>query len=145
MQRRSAVRLLAKNMKLTDHRGILQYVSEFREKTIVLALDGAIVTDDNFATLLLDMALLWSLNIRVIVVQGASAKIKALADRADDSLGSCGMRSCSCRLPSRPFAAAWRPQKGRPPTPRPLEEPPRQRWSRIYFGSPYVNARLTAS
>jgi amino-acid N-acetyltransferase len=69
-------------MKLTDLRGILQYVPEFREKTIVLAIDGAIVTDDNFATLLLDVALLWSLNIRVIVVHGASAQIKALADQA---------------------------------------------------------------
>src|SRR5215470_16219611 len=68
-------------MKLTDLRGILQYVPEFREKTIVLAIDGAIVTDDNFATLLLDVALLWSLNIRVIVVHGASAQIKALADQ----------------------------------------------------------------
>src|SRR5215475_10173802 len=69
-------------MKLTDLRGILQYVPEFRERTIVLAIDGAIVTDDNFATLLLDVALLWSLNIRVIVVHGASAQIKALADQA---------------------------------------------------------------
>lgn len=70
------------DMKLTDLRGILQYVPEFREKTIVLAIDGAIVTDDNFATLLLDVALLWSLNIRVVVVHGASAQIKALADQA---------------------------------------------------------------
>src|SRR5215471_14322553 len=67
-------------MKLTDLRGILQYVPEFREKTIVLAIDGAIVTDDNFATLLLDVGLLWSLNIRVVLVHGASAQIRALAE-----------------------------------------------------------------
>jgi len=43
-------------------------------------LDGAIVTDENFATLLLDVAVLWSLNIRVVLVHGASAQIKALAE-----------------------------------------------------------------
>ncbi|MGB7218572.1 MAG: amino-acid N-acetyltransferase [Vicinamibacterales bacterium] len=67
-------------MKLTDLRGILQYVPQFREKTFILAVDGAIVTDDNFATLLLDVALLWSLNIRVVLVHGASAQIRALAE-----------------------------------------------------------------
>ena len=67
-------------MKLTDLRGILQYIPQFRDKTFILAIDGDIVTDDNFATLLLDVALLWSLNIRVVLVHGASAQIKALAD-----------------------------------------------------------------
>ena len=36
-------------MKPTDLRGILQYIPQFREKTFVLAIDGAIVTDENFA------------------------------------------------------------------------------------------------
>ena len=67
-------------MKLTDLRGILQYIPQFREKTFVLAVDGAIVTDENFATLLLDVAVLRSLNIRVVLVHGASAQIKALAE-----------------------------------------------------------------
>ena len=68
-------------MKPTDLRGILQYIPQFREKTFVLALDGAIVTDENFATLLLDVAVLRSLNIRVVLVHGASAQIKALAEK----------------------------------------------------------------
>lgn len=68
-------------MKLTDLRGILQYVPQFREKTFVLAIDGAIVADDNFAALMLDVALLWSLNIRVVLVHGASAEIRRLAER----------------------------------------------------------------
>ncbi len=67
-------------MKLTDLRGILQYIPQFREKTFILAIDGAIVTDENFATLLLDVAVLRSLNIRVVLVHGASAQIKSLAD-----------------------------------------------------------------
>jgi amino-acid N-acetyltransferase len=68
-------------MKPTDLRGILQYIPQFREKTFVLALDGVIVTDENFATLLLDVAVLRSLNIRVVLVHGASAQIKALAEK----------------------------------------------------------------
>jgi amino-acid N-acetyltransferase len=68
-------------VKPTDLRGILQYIPQFREKTFVLALDGAIVTDENFATLLLDVAVLRSLNIRVVLVHGASAQIKALAEK----------------------------------------------------------------
>ena len=68
-------------MKPTDLRGILQYIPQFREKTFVLAIDGAIVTDENFATLLLDVAVLRSLNIRVVLVHGASAQIKLLAEK----------------------------------------------------------------
>jgi amino-acid N-acetyltransferase len=67
-------------VKPTDLRGILQYIPQFREKTFVLAIDGAIVTDENFATLLLDVAVLRSLNIRVVLVHGASAQIRLLAD-----------------------------------------------------------------
>jgi amino-acid N-acetyltransferase len=67
-------------MKLTDLRGILQYIPQFREKTFILAIDGAIVTDENFATLLLDVAVLRSLNIRVVLVHGASAQIKLLGE-----------------------------------------------------------------
>ncbi|MEI7807468.1 MAG: amino-acid N-acetyltransferase [Verrucomicrobiota bacterium] len=76
-------------MKPTDLRGILQYIPQFREKTFVLAIDGAIVTDENFATLLLDVAVLRSLNIRVVLVHGASAQIKALADKQGIKPSNC--------------------------------------------------------
>lgn len=66
-------------MKPTDLRGILQYVPQFRDKVFVLALDGGIVARERLATLLLDVAVLWSLNIRVIIVHGAAAQIAALA------------------------------------------------------------------
>ena len=68
-------------MKLADLRGILQYIPQFREKTFVIAVDGVIVTDENFANILLDVAVLRSLNIRVVLVHGAAAQIKALADK----------------------------------------------------------------
>lgn len=66
-------------MKPTDLRGILRYIPRFREKTFVVAVDGAVVTDDNFSNLLLDLAVLRSLNIRIVLVHGASAQIAALA------------------------------------------------------------------
>ena len=68
-------------MKPTDLRGILQYIPRFREKTFVVSIDGAIVTDENFANILLDVAVLRSLNIRVALVHGASAQIKVLAEQ----------------------------------------------------------------
>jgi amino-acid N-acetyltransferase len=66
-------------VKLTDLRGILRYVPQFREKTFVIGLDGAIVTDENFSNILMDIAVLRSLNIRVALVHGASAQIRVLA------------------------------------------------------------------
>lgn len=68
-------------MKLTDLRGILQYIPQFREKTFIIAVDGVIVTDDNFANILLDVAVLRSLNIRVVLAHGTAAQIKALAEK----------------------------------------------------------------
>ena len=65
-------------MKPTDLRGILRYIPRFREKVFVVALDGAVVTDDNFPNLLLDLAVLRSLNIRIVLVHGAAAQIQAL-------------------------------------------------------------------
>lgn len=67
-------------MKLTDLRGILQYIPSFREKVFIISVDGAIVTDENFANILLDVAVLRSLSIRVVLVHGAAAQIKAMAE-----------------------------------------------------------------
>jgi amino-acid N-acetyltransferase len=66
-------------VKPTDLRGILRYIPRFREKTFIIAIDGAVVTDENFANILLDLAVLRSLNIRVVIVHGASALIETLA------------------------------------------------------------------
>jgi amino-acid N-acetyltransferase len=66
-------------VKPTDLRGILQYIPRFRERIFVISIDGAIVTDENFANILLDVAVLRSLNIRVVLIHGAAAQIQALA------------------------------------------------------------------
>src|SRR4051812_21366665 len=65
--------------RLTDLREILRYVPHFRDKVFVIALDGAIVADDNFANLLLDIAVLRSLRIGVVLVHGAGWQIERLA------------------------------------------------------------------
>lgn len=66
-------------MKPTDLRGILHYIPHYRDRTFILAVDGAIVADENFANILLDVAVLRSLNIRVVLVHGAAAQIAQLA------------------------------------------------------------------
>ena len=67
-------------LRLTDLREILRYVPRFRERVFVIAIDGAIVDDDNFRNLLLDIALLRSLNIHVALVHGAAHQIRRLAE-----------------------------------------------------------------
>ena len=69
-------------MKLTDLRSILQYIPQFRERTFVISVDGAIVTHESFGNILMDIAVLRSLNIRVVLVHGASAQIKETASWA---------------------------------------------------------------
>lgn len=65
--------------RLTDLREILRYVPQYRDKTFVIALDGAIVEDQNIRNLLLDIALLRSLRIGVALVHGAGLQIDRLA------------------------------------------------------------------
>jgi amino-acid N-acetyltransferase len=70
-------------VKPTDLRGILQYIPRFRDKTFVISVDGAIVSGENSPNILLDVAVLRSLSIRVVLVHGASALIRALAQAED--------------------------------------------------------------
>lgn len=81
-------------MKPTDLRGILQYVPAFRDRVFVIALDGAIVGDENFSNLLLDVAVLRSLNIRVVLVHGAAAAVETEAAKqgvVPSDLNGCGV------------------------------------------------------
>lgn len=65
-------------MKVSDLRGILQYVPRFREKIFVVAVDGEVVASPNFGNILLDLAVLRSLSIKVILVHGAGGQIAQL-------------------------------------------------------------------
>jgi amino-acid N-acetyltransferase len=66
--------------RLTHFREILRYVPRFRDRVFVIAVDGAVVEDDNFPNLLLDIALLRSLSIRVALVHGAAHQIRKYAE-----------------------------------------------------------------
>ena len=67
------------NIKPTDLRGILKYVPMFRDHVFVLAIDGSLVAHENFQNVLLDIAVLRSLNIKVVLVHGVGQQIEALA------------------------------------------------------------------
>jgi amino-acid N-acetyltransferase len=79
-------------MKLPELRGILQYVTRFRDKIFVIAIDGEILASDNFPNILLDIAVLRSLNIKVVLVHGAGSQIERAAAeqniRVSDTDGS---------------------------------------------------------
>ncbi|GAB4175024.1 MAG: amino-acid N-acetyltransferase [Terrimicrobiaceae bacterium] len=66
-------------MNVSDLREILQYVPRFRERTFVIAVDGAAAAGENFPNILLDLAVLRSLSIRVVLVHGAGHQIQQLA------------------------------------------------------------------
>jgi amino-acid N-acetyltransferase len=68
------------HQRLTHFREILRYVPRFRDRVFVIAVDGAVVEDDNFPNLLLDIALLRSLSIRVALVHGAAHQIRRYAE-----------------------------------------------------------------
>ncbi len=65
-------------MKVSDLRGILTYVPRFREKIFVVAVDGEVAGSSNFSNVLLDLAVLRSLNVRVVLVHGAAHQIDQL-------------------------------------------------------------------
>src|SRR5919204_824163 len=67
-------------LRLTELREILRYVPQFRDRVFVIALDGAVVEDENFTNLLLDIALLRSLRIEVVLVHGAGHQVRRLAE-----------------------------------------------------------------
>lgn len=75
-------------MKLSVLREILAYVPHYRHKVFVIALDGEIVAHENFSNLLRDIAVLWHLNIHIILVHGISYQLKAWAKMRDLELSS---------------------------------------------------------
>jgi len=75
-------------MKLPELRGILQYVTRFRDKIFVIAIDGKIIGSENFPNILLDIAVLRSLNIKVVLVHGAGLQIEQAAQELAISVSS---------------------------------------------------------
>jgi len=75
-------------MKLPELRGILQYVTRFRDQIFVIAIDGEILASDNFPNILLDIAVLRSLNIKVVLVHGAGSQIERTAVEHDIAISN---------------------------------------------------------
>lgn len=75
-------------MAFQDLRGILQYVPLFRGKTFVVSIDGGVISDEIFNQLLLDLAVLNSLNVRIVLVHGAKCQIEAMAESRDVTLSN---------------------------------------------------------
>lgn len=75
-------------MKFDDIRGILRYVPQFRGQTFVVLVEGEVIDSDNFANVLMDLAVLNSLSIHVVLVFGARHQIKDLAARRGVTLSS---------------------------------------------------------
>ncbi len=77
----SAVETGELTVKATDLRGILKYVPMFREQIFIIALDGSVVAHEMFPNVLLDIAVLRSLNIRIVLVHGIGQQLRELADQ----------------------------------------------------------------
>ena len=69
------------SIKPTDLRGILKYVPMFRGHVFVLAIDGSLVAHENFQNVLLDIAVMRSLNIKVVIVHGIGQQLRSLSEQ----------------------------------------------------------------
>ncbi len=74
-------------LKPTDLRGILKYVPMFRDHIFVIAIDGSIVEHENFANTITDIAVLRSLNIKVVLVHGIGKQLRDAAARQGIKIG----------------------------------------------------------
>ena len=75
-------------MNVTDLRGILTYVPQFRDKIFVISIDGAVMAHENFPNILLDLAVLRSLNIQIILVHGIGHQMDEYARLNGESLSN---------------------------------------------------------
>ena len=75
-------------MKFDDIRGILRYVPQFRGQTFVVLVEGEVIDSENFANVLMDLAVLQSLSIHVVLVFGCRHQIRELAARQGVGLSS---------------------------------------------------------
>ncbi|MCG8525488.1 MAG: amino-acid N-acetyltransferase [Opitutales bacterium] len=67
------------SLRPIDLRDILEYVPRFRDHIFVVSLDGSIVADKNFPSLMTDLAVLHSLNIKVILCHGIAYQLRELS------------------------------------------------------------------
>lgn len=69
-----------------DLRGILKYVPQWRNHVFVVAVDGAVMEEDTFGNLLLELAVLRNLSIRLVLVHGIGHQLQNLAQERGQTL-----------------------------------------------------------
>lgn len=77
-------------MNVADLRGILNYVPRYRDRTFVISIDGEIATEENLSNILLDIAVLWNLGIRIVLLHGVPSltnDAQTVPTAADPDLG----------------------------------------------------------
>jgi amino-acid N-acetyltransferase len=75
-------------MRFDEIRSILRYVPQFRGRTFVVLVEGEVIASENFANVLLDVAVLHSLSIKIVLVFGARRQIQELAQKQSVALSS---------------------------------------------------------
>lgn len=65
-------------LKPIDLRAILEYVPMYRGQTFVIAIDGSVVDCDNFANLITDIAVLYNLGIKIVIVHGIAMQLRQI-------------------------------------------------------------------
>jgi amino-acid N-acetyltransferase len=70
-----------RQIKPADLRGILRYVPMFREHVFVIAMDGSVIDHENLQNTITDIAVLRSLNIKVVLVHGIGKQLRDAATR----------------------------------------------------------------
>lgn len=68
-----------RELQPTDLRGILKYVPQWRNHVFVVALDGAVMAEETFNNIMLEIAVLRNLGIRVLLVYGIGAQLEVTA------------------------------------------------------------------
>ncbi len=74
-------------MNVADLRGILNYVPRYRDRTFIISIDGEIATEENLSNILLDIAVLWNLGIRIVLLHGIRAAFEQPMLDSDPDLG----------------------------------------------------------
>ena len=69
-----------------DLRGILKYVPQFRDQIFIIAIDGSVISSENFENIIAGIAVLRSLRIHVILVHGIGQPLKHYAEKNNITL-----------------------------------------------------------
>ncbi|MDP0499251.1 MAG: amino-acid N-acetyltransferase [Verrucomicrobiota bacterium JB022] len=73
-------RTAARELQPADLRGILKYVPQWRGHVFIIAIDGAVIQDDNLHHLVLELAVMHNLGIRIVITHGIGEPLRRTAE-----------------------------------------------------------------